>query len=102
MKIDLSYPILDLNGSPLLEGFDVRTACVQALTSALPSDERSTGDQKVKLFSLAVKLTSTQGDEVDLTAEEISQIKSRSGQLFTPLVVGRLWSILDPASVPEA
>lgn len=36
-----------------------------------------------------------------LTADEITLIKKLVAKAYNPLVVGRTWELLDPASVPK-
>lgn len=72
----------------------LRSACVQALTAP---NENQTGDEKFKNFCLAQRIT--ERDNVALSAEEITNLKALTGAIFIPIVVGRVWEMLDPQPV---
>ncbi len=94
MKIDLKAPILDLAGNvvgapPLRLGDVVGVACL----SPVEGDDKLSGQKKYDLFALAQKCA---GDSVDLSAEEIATLKERVGRVYAPLVVGRVFDLVDP------
>jgi len=101
---NLSAPILDLAGSPMLDeqGSDgpvvatVAKACVTALTATLPGEGQLSGEEKFKRFLLAQRIVGT--PDLDLAAEDIVLLKRLIGTAYPPLVVGRVWEVLDPAS----
>src|SRR5690349_20123329 len=96
MKIDLRQPIMDLDGKPM-DDLTVGGAIEQALLIPAKGDDQLTGSAKLKLFLLASKLHGR--DELDLAAEDVVLVKDRVGKLYTPIVIGRVWTALDPASV---
>lgn len=98
--MDFTTPLQNLNGTPLLmEGGASMTlgdAAANALISQYP-DETPSGADKVKRWSLAMRVHSAQ--QVELTADDIKLVKDFVAKAFGPLVVGQVWAILDPASV---
>lgn len=66
------------------------------LNSALPEEANLPGDEKMKRFMLAHKCMN---EEVALTAEDVTLIKRLVGRMFNPMMVGIIYSILDPASI---
>lgn len=98
MKVDMTAPILDLQGAPIVakEGaINLRLIVQQALMETLKSDQSATGADKVRLFDMAMR---SNADAVDFTVEEMATIKARIGELMTPLIVGRAYALLDPAT----
>lgn len=72
----------------------LRDVCTQAFASPIDSDKGASGMEKNKWFLLSLKIQ--QNDEVDLTSEEISLLKNRIGKVYTILIVGRSYELLDP------
>jgi hypothetical protein len=70
-------------------------ACVNALESQLPDDQREQGQEKFKRDELARKVFGQKS--VALTVEQVASIKDRIGRAYGPVVVGAAWRILDPA-----
>jgi hypothetical protein len=67
-----------------------------ALTSSF-KDENPSGTEKVKRWALALRVRTAK--DVELTADDVKLIKDLVAKGFGPLIVGQVWSILDPASV---
>lgn len=97
MNIKLTELITDLDGSPAGDGLTLGAAIEQALLIPAKGDDQLTGAAKVKLFMLASRLHGK--ESADLTAEDVVLVKERVGRLFTPIVVGRVWAAIDPASM---
>lgn len=105
-KIKVTTEIIDLAGNPIVsppknpgekpEPLTLRAASIQALMGA---DDKATGDQKFKVFMLAQRIH--EEDEPTLKSEEITLVKNAVGKLFFPLVVGRVWNLLDPPPMEE-
>ncbi len=72
----------------------LRHVCVEALNCFLASDKAVKAEEKVKLFTLAIKIQEHNG--VDLSAEDVVLLKKRIGEQCRPLVVGRAFELLDP------
>lgn len=96
MPIDLTQPILDLAGEPAGD-LTLGSAIEQALMLPVKGDDQMTGSAKLKLFLLATRLHGK--GTAELAADDVVLIKDRVGRLFTPIVVGRVWSAIDPAGV---
>jgi hypothetical protein len=98
--IDFTRVIVDLDGKPL-QNAGVDMTLGETATHALLAHyegERNLGDdEKLKRFLLAAKIR--QAKDAKLTADEIALIKKLVAKAFAPLVVGRVWEIIDPASV---
>ena len=76
----------------------LRSACTMAL---LGGEQRSlTEKEKVDRYILAQKISLCA--KIELTADEIVLLKSAVGKSFGPLVVGRVFEIVDPPSMPKS
>jgi hypothetical protein len=110
MKIDVTQQLLELDGTPMVTGkqicrtcgqgvsdkepLTVRWAATKALTATFRDEPSLPGDEKVARFHLALKVT--REDQLDLKAEDVVLIKQLVGKMYGPVVVGQVWSILDP------
>lgn len=98
MKVDFNTPIKDIKGVVVKNGQDDLTlesiACT-VLLGVAAGDENIDPKVKIRRFKLAVKLSEGKG-EVDLSAEDIADLKALIGKNYAPLVVGRAFEILDP------
>jgi len=102
MQADFSRTLKGLDGKDLaLKGEDgtetvltVGAACINALMAA-PPDDRSTGEEKLKRYRLGMKILNGAG-AVNVTAEEVTMLKGRVGEVHSPLVVGQVYDALDP------
>lgn len=97
MRRDISQPLLDLDGKPIVER-DVPVTLMTVALSALMAqfeDERAlTGKEKADRYQLAMKINKRPG-EVDLTAEQVSLLKLLIGKAYGPLVVGQAYEMLE-------
>jgi len=110
MKIDFSTPICDFDGKPLpliKEGKVVEdktvtlaTVCVEALNATFPDERELDGKEKFDRFMLASKVYS--GGEIDLKVEDLAMIKKLVGKAYGPLVVGRVYELIDEAKKPRS
>ncbi len=98
IKIDLNTVFLTLEGEPLTlrdNGGDhvatLKSVCIEALLAASQQD---TPLQKFENFRMATRFQDS--DEIELSAEEVTKLKQRIGQVFPPLYVGNAWMLLDP------
>ena len=110
MKIDVTQQIMELDRTPMVTGkqicqmcgqvvsepepMTVRLAATRSLTASFRDEQLLPGDEKIARFHLALKLTDE--DEPDLKAEDIVLVKKVVGKMYGPVVVGRVWAILDP------
>ena len=109
MNINVTQQLHDLDGTLMVTGkqlcqvcgqvvgenepLTVRVAAVRSLSANFRDEQDLAGEEKVKRFHLALKLTDE--DEPDLKAEDIVLIKKVVGKMYGPVVVGRMWAILD-------
>lgn len=93
MKIDVSQPLKNLDGSvsdgaPLL-----REVAIKALVETLESDRNSSGEDKFGRAVLAQKLVDAA--DIELSVEEIGAIKKRIGALYSPVLVYGAWTAIE-------
>jgi hypothetical protein len=65
-----------------------------AINALLTFDEKSTGEEKFKRYNIAKEIHSNL-NEIDLRLEDIAMIKSLIGKIYSPLVVGQTWKMLE-------
>jgi len=108
MKIDVTQQLRSIEGEPLATPETTCPQCGQAMetspvtvrqvaTGALMAqrrDEETSGEEKVRRYALAVKIHGE--DDPDLRAEDVALVKELVGKSYGPLVVGQVWSMLDP------
>lgn len=94
--VNVDTPILNLEGDAL-ENATAKSVILEALMVTFEDDRNLTGEQKIKIFLLAQRVQS--GGEVDFTSDDITLMKTRVAKGFNALAVGRVWELLDPASV---
>lgn len=110
MKISVTQQLMELDGTPMITGkvvcqtcgqavsepepMTVRLAAVRALSVTFRDEPSVQGEERVKRFHLAFKITDE--DEPNLTIEEIALIKKLVGKMGPNVVAGRMWAILDP------
>jgi hypothetical protein len=101
MKIDFDKPILGFKGEAIRDGetdFTLGFVASSALLASFPDERDLDGKEKYKRYKLADKISSANGSGVDLSAEEITDLKKLIGKAFAPLVVGRAYDLLDPST----
>ena len=114
MVIDFSQVMKGMDGEPLKvkeadpvtgmqveteNPFDLKYVVTQALLGQLQG-EKLEGVKSYKRFKLVERIRD-KGPEVELTAEEISEIKTRVGQMYLANIVGQAWDMLDPPKKAE-
>jgi len=106
MLRNFNLAILDMAGNAIKDeenkAVTLGTVCVNALLSTAQSDT-TPGQEKAARYKLAMKIHGEAGD-VDVTAEDISRMKDLCGKIYGPLVVGRVWELLEqsPSEVKAA
>lgn len=95
MKKDFNIAMTDLDGKPIEGEGKSLTAKGVALNALLvsPSGDSSTGEQKAKRYDLALRINAT--PELEVSPEEIVQLKELIGKIYAPLVVGQIYKFLD-------
>lgn len=107
---DFSAKILDLNNKPVIDD----TVCpadssgkrpcttevtlgdisVRSLMAIVQDEQNLAGEEKFKRFVLAMKIKD--GGEIAVSAEDVALLKKLIGKIYSPLVVGRAFPLLDP------
>jgi hypothetical protein len=101
-KIDFKKCILkDLAGKPFEKANEVEgepnlpvTIADVIQTNLLSEDKNATPTDRFNYYRLASRIKDAEG-EVEFTLEELKLIKDKVGQNSMPLVVGRVWEVLD-------
>lgn len=100
MKVNLNVAVKNIAGVDLTneDGAPVLMTglCVNALLGDYQG-ETLTGTQKMARYTLAKKLTDCK-EEAEITVEEASLIKELIAKAFGPLVVGRVYEVLEGCS----
>ncbi len=98
MIVDMKQKLLGIDLTALKDeaGKEVEVGLIvlRALGANLDTDRTMDGEQKVKIWELAVKIGSSD-KPVDLTPEELVILKQRVGAAFGPMVVGPAYRILN-------
>jgi hypothetical protein len=99
---DFTQTLTGFDGKPIINGdakngssLTLGEACINALEATLQSDAQTTGADKFKLDQLARKIY--RSTDVVLSIEEIALLKERIGKVYSPVVVGAAWRVLDPS-----
>ena len=102
MKYQLHTPLLNIDGkTPLKDGAGLGITFKAICTLVLVQAPDKTGEEKYKTFALAVKIESEASDSLELNVEEVSRLKRLVGELMPPVVVGRMFDILDQKSAGD-
>jgi len=97
MKIDLKKKLIGVDGIKALPNPDngkdltLRDVCINAI---LQPRKDATGKQKAEAYELFLKIRDA-GNEIDLSVEQVAQIKKSIGEIYAPLISGQAWAILD-------
>ena len=103
--INLAQPVTNLDGTVCVDdkGADIMmsTMCVNILLMT-EQEPNATGKDKLMRFLLAQRIHAANGTGVSLSAEDIVLLKDLFGRFAMPLIVGRLYAVLDPQDpIPE-
>ena len=99
MKIDLDQIIHDQAGNPVLQSAEgdkpatLGFIAMSALFATVPGDERLEGGRKAEIGNLGLLLY--RGGKLDLTPEQRVLIRERVGVVCQPLIVARVFALLD-------
>ncbi len=58
-------------------------------------DEKIDNEIKYKRYKLGLKIREIREDEIELTAEQVVELKDLVARAYSTLVMGRLWDILE-------
>lgn len=100
MKVhNLDKPLLNEEGNEFPDKTTVRKAL--SIAAATPVQEQESADAKYKLGMIAIKLNQARKGVVELSAEDITLLKDRIGKLYGPIVVIRLYDLLEGKQAAE-
>ena len=90
MQIYFDHPIKDVLGRDVEDG-NLGWACAFALATA---KQGLTGPQKFTRGVLAQRIMGSK-ESLDLTAEEVAEIKAAVGEVFASALVAPIWQALE-------
>lgn len=96
MKIHFDAVLHDLENKPLTNGekeFTLGMALANALLASYPDEQNLPGSEKVKRFKLAEKAYA--GGEQEVSVEDAALIKTLVAKAYNPLIVGRVYEIIE-------
>jgi len=73
----------------------VRTIADIIAQNLVSEDQKATPEKRFEYFQLALKIKAGKG-EVDYSIEEMAMIKEKAGANPMPVVVGRIWEVIEP------
>lgn len=106
MKIDFTQGLTTLEGEPLMRtvracatcgrpeetaAMTLRSVCINALLTQTESN--LPGEDKARRYKLALQIANE--DTADLPPKDVALVQELVGKLYTPLVVGQVWKLLD-------
>lgn len=94
--------ILDLQGKPVVmdkQTLNVADCCTIALLNVYPDEQSQTVQQKLLRYKLANKFSQMNGTVPSMSAEETAEVKVCVAKYWSPLVVGRVFEVIDPDSM---
>ena len=92
MRIKMNQKIMGMDGVKALpntktgKDFTLKDACMYAL---LHSGRDDTGKQKDEAYKFFLKLRECETDEIELTIEEVAELKEKIGVFYAPLISGQ-------------
>jgi len=97
MKVNFSQAIKDFEGETVKDEMgkelSLSEICVKAILALFKSEENISGEEKYKRYKLSDKIYNK--SEVELSAEEVAEVKKLVGKMYSPLVVGLVYDILE-------
>lgn len=97
MKINTEKILKTIDGRNLKKEDDqdvsIKDVILNSLLANFPDEQGLAGEEKVKRYSLALKVH--QNTDPDLSIDDLSLIKKLVGKMYSALVVGQMWEILE-------
>jgi hypothetical protein len=84
-------------GNPDGKKMTLKGVCAAALLSPQENDKNITGQEKAKRYLLAQEIHNSD-ESIDLESEDISLLKKLIGNMYTPLIVGQAYAMLEGKS----
>lgn len=98
MKRNLDIQLLDLDGKPFDDKATLKSVVFAALNAPLQGDNEMSLDQQLKRFNLLQLVH--KGGVAEITAEDITLIKTRAARCLSLIAVGRLCEMLEREYTP--
>lgn len=96
MVVDFEKVLTTLNGDPITDGskpINLRFVTVEALCSEF--EDKASGEEKLRRWKLVQRISD--GGECELSAEDVSLIKTLIGRRWPVLISGQSWEYLEGA-----
>ena len=71
----------------------LKDICMEVLMGMSP-DEKVDGKEKYERFKLAMKIGEVK-EQIDLKSDDVTKIKELIGKIYSPLIVGQCYDILE-------
>lgn len=101
--IDFSVEMKDFEGqfinTPDGTPITIKRAAINALIAVYNDEPNLTGEDKIKRYSLAMRINNS-SHTIELQSEEIAIIKKLIAKMYGPLIVGQAWEILEGKQAP--
>jgi hypothetical protein len=94
MNINPEQKLTDIKGEELKDKDKSVYAKDIMVNALLVNDEKAEGTDKMERFLLAKKVSQAT-NEISLKAEEIVLIKEMVGKVYSPLIVGQIYELLE-------
>jgi len=98
MKVDLSVPLLDVEGKNFKkENSDLNLLVKDIIINSLlgQTNEKIGGLDKYKCYLLYKRIEFSEESIIPLTVEEITAIKALVDKFYGPIIVGQVYSTLE-------
>jgi len=93
----MTQTLKNFDGEPLKDGKEneiiLRTIFTDALLTVTKTSQNETGSLKYKRYKLAGIINSS--DTPDLNVDDVKKLKDYVGEMYTPMVVGIVWDIIN-------
>ena len=108
--MELNIKLLDLYGEPVKdekdEEFNVLELCITALTQANVQDDKGKTASMGRRYRIATRLAATKDSDKEvpddlLTNKDKVTLMTWLSTMYSPLVVGRVAEIIDPALLKD-
>lgn len=93
MKRDFDQVMLDFDGKPFGDNATLKSVVFMVLSGQLEGDDKAPLDQRLKQYALVQKIH--KGGVVDVSAEDITLIKTRAPKCLSLIAMGRLCEMLE-------
>ena len=105
MRINMNQSIKDWEGNEIVlpksldsdekESLILRHVCLNCLGAVHEDEKNLSGEEKFKRNGIAMNIVNSKNGVVDLSSEQISELKKLIGKLYGPVVVGSTWNMLE-------